>query len=196
MPMTINPLAICQGPADLYVAAYGTTEPTDANATVVAGPPGGAWVGVGGTEIGVTMEVDVTYDDLKVNQLIDPVGARPTARIITFKTQLKEATLANLTLATNSLTSVAVSGAYTTSDPTMTTSATQPSYTALILDGWAPMLASGQAARRRIILRKAVCKPKIMLDYELGKPVLYDVTFQGYYVSPSIPIYHIVDQTA
>lgn len=193
--MAVNPINICQGPAQLYVAPFGSAEPTDANATVAAGPPGGAYVDVGGTEIGVTLEIDITYVDLKVNQLIDPVGARPTDRLITVKTQLKEATLANLTTAVNSLTTTVVSSAYTTQDPVTPSSATQPTYIALCLDGWAPTLGTGNPARRRILLRKVISKPKLMLDYELAKPAIYDVTFQAYYVSASTPPFHITDQT-
>lgn len=192
--MAVTPVNICQGPGQLYVAPFGSTEPTDANATVNAGPPGGAYVDVGGTEIGVTLEVDITYVDLKVNQLIDPVGARPTDRLITVKTQMKEATLANLTTAVNQLTTTTVSATYTTQDPVTPSSATQPTYVALCLDGWAPTLGTGAPARRRILLRKVISKPKLLIDYELAKPVLYDVTFQAYYVSASIPPFHITDQ--
>jgi len=196
MPMTITPYNLVQGPADLYVGAFGTAEPTDANATVVAGSPGAGWTGVGGTEIGVTVEIDVTYVDLKVNQLLDPVGARPTDRLITVKTQLSEATYQNMQTALNQLNTVTVSGAYTTIDPITTTSATQPTYAALIVDGWAPTLSTGLPARRRWIIRKVISKPKVMEDYELAKKVLYDITFQAYYVSSGVPLFHRIDQTA
>lgn len=194
--MTVTPYNLVQGPAQLYIAPFGTAEPADSAATVNAGAPGGSWVDVGGTEIGVTVEIDMTYVDLKVNQLIDPVGARATDRVITVKTQLSEATYQNMNNALNGLNTTTVSSSYTTMDPVTTSSATQPTYAALIVDGWAPTLATGLPARRRWIVRKVISKPKVIEFYDLTKKVLYDVTFQAYYVSPSIPLFHQVNQTA
>lgn len=194
--MSVTPYNLVQGPAQLYFAPFGTTEPADSAATVNAGAPGGSWVDVGGTEIGVTVEIDMTYVDLKVNQLIDPVGARATDRVITVKTQLSEATYQNMNNALNGLNTTVVSSSYTTMEPVTTTSATQPTYAALIVDGWAPTLATGLPARRRWIIRKVISKPKVIEFYDLTKKVLYDVTFQAYYISPSIPLFHQVNQTA
>ena len=89
-----------------------------------------------------------------------------------------------------------VQSSYTTFDPTTTSSATQPNYTALILDGWAPTLSTGNAARRRIIARKCVATSKVQLEYEKTKPAQFAVTWKLYYVSASIPLWHIADQTA
>lgn len=194
--MAVTPYNLVQGPAQLYYGAFGTAEPTDASATVVAGPPGAGWTDVGGTEIGVSTNIDVTYVDLTVSQLLDPVGARATARMITVTTQLAEATVANLSLVMNQLTTSTVSASYTTLDPVTTTSATQPTYAALIVDGWGPTLASGAAARRRWVIRKVICKPKITELYDLEKQALYDVTFQAYWVSAGVPLFHLVGQTA
>lgn len=194
--MTITPYNLVQGPGDLYLAPFGSVEPTDANATVVAGPPGGVWQGVGATEADVTLEVDVTYDDLKVDQLIDLVGARATDRQITLKTQLREVTLTNMANAMNSLVTTTVSGSYTVLEPVTASNATQPLYSALVFDTWAPTLATGQPARRRIIVRKVLSKPKIQLISGKGKNAMYDVTWQAYYVSATTPLFHLVDQTA
>jgi hypothetical protein len=194
--MTVTPYNICQGPADMYLAPFGTAEPADSTATVAAGPPPASWVGIGGTEVGVTVEVDVTYADIKVDQLIDMVGTRPTDRQITVKTQMKEATLANFNTAINSLLTVTPQASYTTADALTASSATQPAYTAVMIDGWAPTLASSQPARRRFIIRKCVSKPKVQFLYQKDKSAIYDVTFQAYYVSATTPIFHVVDQTA
>lgn len=196
MGMIITPYNLVQGPADLYLAPFGTTEPLDSAATVAAGPPGGIWAGVGGTEADVTMEIDVTYDDLKVDQIIDPVGARATDRQITVKTQLREVTLGNMANALNSMVTTSVSGAYTVQEPITASNATQPLYSALIFDTWAPTLSTGQPARRRVTVRKVLSKPKLQLISGKGKNALYDVTWQAYYVSESTKLYHIVDQTA
>lgn len=194
--MTVTAYNVCQGPADVYLAAFGTTEPADSAATVAAGPPPAPWTGIGGTEIGVTVEVDATYGDIKVDQLIDVIGTRVTDRQITIKTQMKEATLANFNQAVNNLMTITPSASYTTADPLTASSATQPQYTAVMVDGWAPTLASSQPARRRFIIRKCVSKPKAQFLYQKDKAAIFDVTWQAYYVSATTPIFHIVDQTA
>lgn len=194
--MTITPYNLVQGPGDLYVAQFGAVEPLDSNATVAAGPPGGVWQGVGATEADVTMEIDVTYDDLKVDQLIDPVGARATDRQITIKTQLREVTLTNMANALNAMVTTTVSASYTVLEPVTASNATQPNYSALIFDTWAPTLATGFPARRRIILRKVLSKPKLQLISGKGKNAIYDVTWQGYYISEGVKLFHQVDQTS
>jgi hypothetical protein len=194
--MTITPYNLVQGPGDLYLAPFGTTEPLDSAATVAAGVPGGAWAGVGGTDADVTMEVDVTYEDLKVDQLLDLVGARATERSITIKTQLREVTLTNMANALNSTVTTTVSGSYTVLEPVGASNATQPTYSALIFDTWAPTLSTGFPARRRIIVRKVLSKPKLQLISGKGKNAIYDCTWQAYYISATTQLFHLVDQTA
>jgi len=79
---------------------------------------------------------------------------------------------------------------------TTASNATQPTYSALIFDTWAPTLPTGFPARRRIIVRKVLSKPKLQLVSGKGKNALYDVTWTAYYVSESIKLYRIIDQTA
>lgn len=193
--MTITPYNLVQGPSDLYIAPFGSVEPTDANATVAAGPPGGVWIPVGGTDADVTMEIDVTIDDLKVDQLVDPVGGRVTDRAITLKTALREVTLTNMANAVNSMVTTTVNASYSVQEPTSASNATQPSYSALIFDTWAPTLSTGQPARRRIIIRKVLSQPKVQLIGGKGKNALYDCTWKAYYISASTQLYHQVDQT-
>lgn len=191
--MSVTPGNLVQGPATLYTGAFGVTEPTDANVTSA---PGAGWTDVGATTGGVHFEIDSTYTDQKVDQLVDPAGARLTARKITVQTKLAEATLTNLNLAMNSLITSGAGAGYATADPQTTTSATQPTYAALCIDGWAPVLASGAAARRRVIVRKVLSVAKAQLTYDMTNQAVYDVTFTAYYVSPSIAPFHIVDQSA
>lgn len=194
--MSVNFLNICQGPADLYVALAGTAEPLDSAATIAGGPPGGGWVGVGGTEGGITFEQDDNYDDMTVTQLPLAIGSRRTAQSITVRTQMKEATLLNLSTALNSLVVTTASSGYTTVDPTGLQVVTQPIYSALIFDAWAPQLANGTQARRRVIVRKVAAKPKLTLFAEKEKAQMYDVVWQAYFVSPSVRPWHWIDQTA
>jgi hypothetical protein len=184
------------GPATVYVGAFGATEPVD---SAFATPPSSTyWTDVGGTADGtsVLMETDLTYTDLAVDQLIDSVGARLTKRMVQLTAALAETTLANMNIAMNQLLSISAQSTYSTGDPQTTSSATQPTYTALILDGWAPTLNTGAAARRRIILRKCLSASKLALEYEKAKPAVYNTVWTAYFVSSSIALFHITDQTA
>lgn len=193
--MSGNANNIVQGPAYFYVAQFGSTEPADSAATVTAGAPGGAFVDAGFTETAVVIEEDQTWTDLKVQQVAMAVGARLTDYLVTVKTQMAEISVNNLTTALNSLTTVTVASSYTTVDRVVTNSATQPTYACLIVDGWGPTLATGQPARWRHTIRKVISKPKIQRNYELTKKTVFDVTFQGYWVSSSISPVHEILQT-
>lgn len=191
--MSVTPSNLVQGPAILWFAGFGTAEPAD---SAVGSAPGGSWADVGGTQGGVNWEVDDTYEDQVVDQVAMPVGARFTKRAVTVTAKLAEATLSNMALALNSQVTQASGSGYATLEPIEGTSATQPTFTALIVDGWAPTLSSGGAARRRLIVRKALSQPKIQLAYAMSGNGVYDVTWSGYYVSSSIKAFHVVDQTA
>lgn len=194
--MAQNPANIVQGPALMYVAPFGTAEPADSTANVNAGAPGGAWVDCGFTESDVVIEEDATYTDLTVSQVAMAVGTRLAKYTVQIKTQLAELTVTNLQNALNGLNTVTVSGAYTSIDRIQTTSATQPAYSAIIVDGWGPYLPSGQPARWRHIVRKCVFASKIMRTYSLTKKGVYDVTINGFWVSAATPPVHEVLQTS
>ncbi|MEV5710177.1 hypothetical protein [Actinoallomurus sp. NPDC052274] len=189
----VTPANLVQGPADVYAGGFGATEPAD---SAVATAPGAGWTGVGGTQGGVTAEIDNTYDQLTVDQLVDPVGARLTKRQIQVTLKLAEATLENLNLVLNNLLTMGSGTGYATADLQTTTSATQPTYAALLIDGWAPALATGAAARRRIIVRKVLSQAKVQFSYQMQNNNVYDCTLTAFYVSQSISPIHIVDQTA
>lgn len=194
--MSGNANNIVQGPAYFYVGPFGSAEPADSAATVVGGAPGGVFVDAGFTETAVVIEEDQTWADLKVQQVAMAVGARLTDYLVTIKTQMAEISVNNLVTALNGLTTVTVSSNYTTVDRVVTNSATQPNYACVIVDGWGPTLPTGQPARWRHTIRKVISKPKIQRNYELTKKTVYDVTLQGYWVSPSISPVHEILQTA
>lgn len=194
--MSVNPQNLVMGPASLYVAPFGTTEPADSTATVAGGPPGGAWIDAGGTENAVMLEEDAKYAAMRVTQIPMDLGARQTDYVVTVTTQLAEINIANLKNALNQLVSTTVNSGYTTIDRVVGSAATQPTYAALIIDGWGPTLASGAPARWRHIVRKVLSQPKIQRNYEPGKPVVYDVTFNAYWISDSITPVHEILQTS
>lgn len=193
---TVNPSNLVQGPANLYMAPFSTSEPADSAATVAGGEPGGSWVFAGGTETPVVIEEDATYVNQKVTQIQMPLGGRLTDYAVTVKATLSEVGVANLQWALNQLNTVQVNSGYTTVDRIVGAASSQPSYAALIVDGWGPLLGSGQPARWRHIIRRVLSQPKIMRNYDPTKMVGFDVTFTAFYVSASIPPVHEILQTA
>jgi hypothetical protein len=151
---------------------------------------------VGGTDGGVTFEVDSTYTDLQVDQIIMMVGARLTDMKMTVTAKLSEVTLGNLNTAMNNIASVGSGAGYSTLDINVGSAATQPAYLALMIYGWAPLLSTGAPALRRIIVRKVLSQVKVGMTYDKKGQLGYECTFSAYYVSSSVPPVHIVDQQA
>jgi len=192
--MTVTPSAITQGPASVYIAPFGTTAPLD---SAVTSPPGANWTDIGGTTGGVNLEVDNTYTPQDIDQLVDSVGARLTKRSIMVTTSMAETSLANMQYALNNLCTFGVQTGYTTTDLLTATSATQPAYATIIIDGWAPVTGTSEVScRRRIVLWKTISQSKLALDYEMAKYATFAISWQTYYVSASISPMHITDQTS
>src|ERR1700735_1422572 len=194
--MAVDAFNIVMGPATLYFGAFGATEPAD---SAVASPPSGAvWTDFGGPSDGTALglEVERTYTDLMVDQLIDSVGARLTKRLLQVSATLEEATMQNMLAAQNQLGTIGSGSGFATFDPITAQSSTQPTYTSLIIDGWAPTLNTGAAARRGIIVRKCLSATKLAMSFEKAKPSLFTTVWTGYYVSSTVTPYHVVDQTS
>ncbi|WP_456298575.1 phage tail tube protein [Kitasatospora mediocidica] len=198
IPLAVNAGNLVLGPARMYIAPFGSTEPTDASVTPngTVTPPSSPWTDVGGTDGGVMWEADNTYTALTVDQVIMDVGARLTEMKFTVTVKLSEMTLANLQASLNNIGTTSSGSGYSTLDINVGTSASQPSYAALIIDGWAPMLSTGQPALRRVIVRKVLSQVKAQLSFDKKTQQSLDCTFQAYFVSSSIVPVHIVDQTA
>lgn len=186
--MSVTATNLIMGPATLYVAAFGTTEPADS--AVNASPAASAWTDVGGTSDGVKLTLSQSYTKLSVDQIVDRLGSRLTDREFAVVTNLAEATLENLSYAMNGGTAATGSG-FKSFDPNYASSATQPSYSAIILDGYAP-----GGFRRRVILRKALSTEDIESSYQKDGQTVIPVTFTGHYVTSAISPIHIVDQVS
>lgn len=195
--MAIQPLNVCMGPATVYYAPFGATEPAY---TAITSPPNSAvWTDVGATADGtsVLLEIEHSLTDIHAEQLIDPIGARVSKRVIQVTVSLEEATLANLNLAMNQLLTISPGSGYTVADPITTISSVQPNYQAIIIDGWAPTTGTTEVeCRRRIIIRKCLSSSKADLEYEKTKAVLFHTTWTGYWVSSSIAPVELIDQTS
>lgn len=194
--MAVNPLNLVLGPARMYAAAFGASEPADSAVTPngYLTPPGGTWVDVGGTDGGVTFEADLTYTDLQVDQVTMMVGARLTETAMQVTAKLSELTFTNLQTSLNQIGIVAGGSGWQSLEIPVGAASTQPTYAALIVDGWAPMTNSGTPALRRVIVRKVLSQVKAQLAYDKKTQQALDCTFKTYFVSGTINPIHIVDE--
>src|SRR5208282_1305092 len=180
------------GPANLYYAPFGSTEPAY---TAISSPPSSTvWTDVGGTSDGssILLEVEHSLTELHVEQLIDPIGARVSKRVIQVTASLEEATLTNLQLAMNQLLTISPGTGYTVADPLTSITAVQPNYMALIIDGWAPTTGKTEAeCRRRMIVRKCLSSSKADLEFEKTKPTVFNTTWTGFWISSSVAPFEI-----
>jgi hypothetical protein len=197
VPIGVTASNLIIGPAKLYLALFGAAEPPDSAVTPngpTTPPPSPTWLDVGGTDGGITYEVDTTYTDKTVDQVEMPVGASLTDIAMTVTAKLAEVTLANMNAALNYIGQTSGGSGYSTLDIPAGRTITQPQYSALMIDGWAPYTASGAPALRRVILRKLLSKAKIGLPYDKKTQQGYSCTWTTYWVSDSINPCHIVDQ--
>lgn len=186
MTNVVTTTNLIQGPGDLYVGDFGAAEPLDGVVNIA--PAASAWDGVGGTLGGVEWVVNRTFAELEVDQLVDLVESRLTKRGLAVKTQLAEPTLANLKLALNGGTLTSGSG-FEAFEPDDSTSATQPNYRAIILDGYAP-----NSKRRRFIIRRVLATEDVGIKYGKTDQGVWTVTFLMHYVSSSIRPFRIIDE--
>ena len=186
--MGVNVTNLILGPATLYTGVFGSAEPLDSQVTGT--PATSAWSDAGGTLGGLKLSINQTYTALQVDQVVDFVGRRLTARDIQVITQLAEPTLQNLQMVLNGGTVVTAAG-QNTYDPATALSATQPLYNALIFDGWGP-----NQFRRRVFVRKVLSMAAVDLEYAEATQAAYPVTFGAHYVSASITPFHIVDSNS
>jgi hypothetical protein len=143
----------------------------------------------------VLLEIGLTVKDFGAEQVIDPIAGRITKRVIQVTADLQEATLTNMQLAQNQLLTISQGAGYAVADPVTASSAGQPQYMALIIDGWAPTTDTAETqCRRRTVVRKCLSTSKVDLQYEKEKQVVYHTTWTGYYVSAGVAPYEITDQ--
>lgn len=176
MPVTSSNLI--QGPATLYIGAFGVAEPA-----AIATAPGAGWTDVGGTKDGIEWSVADEYAVLDVDQIIYEIDRRRTKRVVTLKTSLAEATLANLAQA---IANTAPASNVVDADDGL--AAFAPAYRALLLDGIAP-----GGFRRRFILRKTLPTDAVATAYKKDGQTLLPVTWTGHWVSASIKPFKIED---
>jgi len=190
--MSLTAYNVIQGVGRLYIGVFGATEPADS--AVNSTPQSSAFTELGFTSDGVSFMVNQEMSKMTVDQIADAVGTKMVNRVVQVKTNLAEATLDNLLYVMNSGTLASGSG-YRTLDPVFDGTELQPTYRALIFDGYAPSSSGLVVKKRRFILRKTVSSDNVEAPYKKDGLTLFPVTWDTHYVSPSIAPFHIVDET-
>lgn len=189
---TVVTTNLIQGPGTLYSGALGATEPAD---TAVAGiPDSGAWTDCGGTSDGLNLSINQEYTELAVDQIVDVPERRMTKREFTVGTNLAEGTLDNLSLALNANVTPSAGGtgatAYESLEARNGNSATQPTYAALIVDGYAP-----EGRQRRFIGRKMLSTGNVAVAYSKANQSVFAVSFAGHFVSSAVAPFKVIDES-
>lgn len=195
--MAANVVNLVQGPATVYIGDFEADEPL--NGEVNNAPAASAWTDLGGTTDGCELSINQEYKELEVDQVVDIPGRRLVKRDMSVKTNLAEPTLQNLLYALNDANGGALGasgvGYAGTYEPAFTDSATQPTYRALILHGWAPGEgAGGQSKRRMVILRKVLSSDNVEFAYKKEDQTVFSVTWSVHYVDNATAPFKIVDQ--
>jgi len=182
--MSVTVTDLTQGPATIYTGLFGAAEPLET--AVNDTPQASAWGDVGGTTDGLKLVIKTTFKDLEVDQLIDVPGTRPTLREITMETNMAEPSLDNLKYALNGGT-ISTGVGWRAFEPVDSDAATQPNYSALLVHGW---FGTG---RRMVVVRKVLSVEGTETQYKKDGQTVFKVTIKGFYVSPSIRPFRIID---
>ena len=188
--MAVTATNLIQGAGVLYQAPFGSTEPTDT--TVGTAAPSAPWVDCGGTLGGLEIEISQDFAKLEVDQVVGRVGSRKTNEETTLSTSLAEATLENLRFSLNSQGAITQGGKLTTAWKKYTVdngvATQQPTYSALLFDGWGP-----NQLNRRVIVRKVLNLDNVSLPYKKDDQTVLSVKFTAHWVSSSIAQVVVVD---
>jgi hypothetical protein len=190
--MTVTGTNAVMGPATVYLGAFGAAEPADAS--VNSTPAVSAWTDLGGTLGGATINLNQTFATMKFDQTPDMVGTRLADRDPQVVVVLAEPTLANLQFALNGGT-IATGSGYAAYDPDSSVLSTQPTYKALIVDGWAPASAAGVTKRRRMVCRKILSIDNVGIPYKKDAQTVIPVTIRCHFVDSSTKPFRFIDET-
>jgi hypothetical protein len=186
------------GPARIYWASFGATEPADATVANDGWltPPPAPWLDLGGTDGGVNLEVDTTYTAKTVDQIIMDAGATLTALKMSVTAPLAEISDQNLAISLNNIVESGEGEGFVTLEIMDGTFATQSQYSALIIDGWGPELDNGAPALRRCIVRKVLSEAKVSLANDKKTQQKIATTWNTYFVGEGIKPLKFITATA
>lgn len=188
MAVTVTNLTL--GPGEMFRGAFGSSEPADAEVVndMTGSTVSGAWTDMGGTQGGITLELNQEYTELEVDQVVDIPGRRLTKREFKINTNLAEVTLENYRHASNGGTITTGSG-YRTYEPSQDDSGDTPEYNALVFDGYGP-----NSKRRRVIARRTLNVATVGQEYMKDSQTLFPVEFSCHYVSKTVRPFRYIDQ--
>lgn len=185
---------VIQGAGRMYTGVFSATAANEPGLSAInSAPQASAWTYTGFTSDGITINIDQSFSEMRVDQLADRIGTKLTERQLTLQANLAEATLANLTLGMNGGTITTAAG-YSYYEPTYDGTELQPTYIAVLFDGYAPASSAGVTKRRRIILRKAISTEAVESAYKKDSLTLVPVTFTSHYVSDTVAPFRIIDE--
>jgi hypothetical protein len=190
--MSVTASNLVGGPATLYLGLYGATEPADT--AVNTTPATSAWNDLGGTDGGLELNMGMDFFELGADQVTWIMERRNSKMDPRIKTSLAELTLENFKYAMNSLGTITSGSGFKSYDVDITNSATQPTYVALLVDGWAPSSA-GVAKRRRVVARKCLQMGNIEFAYKKDGQSFYTVEFGVHYIDGTTKPIRWIDAT-
>jgi len=190
MAVTVTNLTL--GPGELFRGDFGASEPADADIDneIPDTSVSGSWTDMGGTQGGITLELNQEYTELEVDQVVDIPGRRLTKREFKINTNLAEPTLENYQLASNGGEITTGSG-FRTYEPSVDNSGDTPDYAALVFDGFGP-----NSLRRRVIARRVLNVATVGQEYMKDSQLLFPVEFSCHYVSESTRPFRYIDEVA
>jgi len=189
---------VIQGAGRMYTSTFSLTAANEPGLTAINSvPQSSAWTYTGFTSDGITVTIAQAFSEMRVDQLADRVGTKMVTRELTLKANLAEATLENFTLGLNSgtITTAAGPAAYKQYEPVYDGTELQPTYIAVLFDGYAPANSAGVVKRRRILIRKAISTENVELAYKKDALTLVPVTFTSHYISDTVAPFRFVDES-
>ena len=185
---------VIQGAGRMYTGVFSLTAANEPALTAInSAPQASAWTYTGFTSDGITVNIDQSFSEMRVDQIADRVGTKMTERQLSLQANLAEATLANLSLGFNGGT-ITTAAEYSYYEPVYNGDELQPVYIAVLFDGYAPASSAGVSKRRRIILRKAISTESVESAYKKDSLTLVPVTFTSHYVSDTVAPFRIIDE--
>lgn len=132
--MAVDSANVLLGPCDVYVGAFGATEPTLGDWSTAIDT--NIWVPAGATSGGVKLTATIDSKTIEVDQVMEEIGVRITGRKLACETELSEITLENIKNLMNS-------GTITTGGSTVGSAWTIDATTDVFTSGTAHTLAVG-----------------------------------------------------
>jgi hypothetical protein len=164
------PGALALGPGQLFIAALGTTEPTDL--TTAWSAVSANWVMLGYTDDASEFHYEPATDDVEVAEELDPISTQTTGRTATIAFALAQLTATNLKRAMNGGTITTGAGIVTFEPPDLGTEVR-------VMIGWEAEDSTERWVYRQcyqqgditITRGKGAVKALIPCEFRLEKPV-------------------------